>query len=249
MAERKEAKKKGISRRDFIKGTGLAVGGVAISSTVLGVACKPQTTTPPDATQNTTTPPTGTTTTPTKPTANTTTPTQTTTTPAQTTPTVVNENTHFTVNGIAYAVKVQDWWTLNYVLRNSLGMTAQVKYACDEGICGFCTVVIDGKPVLSCMALACEMEGKNIFTVDSLRDKKTGKLHAIQQGFITESGFMCGLCTTGQIMAAKALLDRNPNPSQDDVRFALSNNLCLCGGYDKIQKSVLTAASVLAKGG
>jgi aerobic-type carbon monoxide dehydrogenase small subunit (CoxS/CutS family) len=244
MAEGKEVKKKGISRRDFIKGTGLAVGGVAISSTVLGVACAPANTT---VTNPLTTPPTGTPN-PTAPAATTTAPPPTTTQPTGTTPSVVNENLHFTLNGNPVAVKVQDWWTLNYVLREPLGMTAQVKYACDEGICGFCTVIKDNKVQLSCMTLAVECEGADILTVDSLRDKKTGKLHAIQQGFIQESGFMCGLCTTGQIMAAKNLLDRNPNPTIDDVRLNLSNNLCLCGGYDKIQKSVLTAATLL-KGG
>lgn len=242
MAEGKEIKKKGISRRDFIKGTGLAVGGVAISSTVLGVACQPATTAPPTPTS--TTPPATTNTT--KPGTPTTTTPPVTTAPAQ----VVNvaENIHFTVDGSPVAVKVKDWWTLNFVLRESLGMTAPVKYACDEGICGFCTVIMDGKKQLSCMTLAVECEGKNITTVSGLRAPKTGNLHAIQQGFINESGFMCGLCTTGQIMAAKHLLDNNPNPTKDDVREALSNNLCLCGGYELIQKSVLNAATLL-KGG
>jgi aerobic-type carbon monoxide dehydrogenase small subunit (CoxS/CutS family) len=240
MAEGKEVKKKGISRRDFIKGTGLAVGGVAISSTVLGVACAPNTTTPD--TPTTTTPPS------TQP--GTSVPPTTTPTTGGGQVTVVNPNISFTVDGNAVSVpNVKDWWTLNYVLRNSLDMTGPVKYACDEGICGFCTVIMDGKPALSCMILACECEGKNIQTVAGLRDKKTGNLHAIQQGFITDNAFMCGLCTTGQIMAAKALLDVNKNPSRDDVRLALSNNLCLCGGYDKIQNAVLTAASILAKGG
>jgi aerobic-type carbon monoxide dehydrogenase small subunit (CoxS/CutS family) len=235
MAEGSEAKKKGISRRDFIKGTGLAVGGVAISSTVLGVACKPTTTpvvTPPN---NTTTAPPVTTSPPGQ---------IGTTPPAQ----VVAENIHFTVDGNPVAVPVKDWWTLNFVLRESLGMTGPVKYACDEGICGFCTVIMDGKPQLSCMTLAVECSGKNITTASGLRAPKTGNLHAVQQGFINESGFMCGLCTTGQIMAAKALLDVNPNPTKDDVRLALSNNLCLCGGYELIQKSVLNAATLL-KGG
>jgi aerobic-type carbon monoxide dehydrogenase small subunit (CoxS/CutS family) len=233
MAEGSEAKKKGISRRDFIKGTGLAVGGVAISSTVLGVACRPTDTTVVDPTQPGTTvppvvtPPTG-------------------TTPPQIVS--VAENTNFNLNGAPVAVKVKDWWTLNYVLRETLGMTGPVKYACDEGICGMCTVIMNEKPVLSCMTLAVECEGKTITTVDGLRNKKTGKLDPIQQGFINESGFMCGLCTTGQIMAAKAFLDKNPNPSAADVSLALSNNLCLCGGYELIVKSVLNAAA-LPKGG
>ena len=231
MAEGSEAKKKGISRRDFIKGTGLAVGGVAISSTVLGVACQPTPTEPI---------------TPVQPGEPTVPPVNPPVTPTQ--PVIVAENTNFTLNGSAVAVKVKDFWTLNYVLRETLGMTGPVKYACDEGICGMCTVIMNEKPVLSCMTLAVECEGKSITTVDGLRNKKTGKLDPIQQGFINESGFMCGLCTTGQIMAAKAFLDKNPNPNAADVREALSNNLCLCGGYELIVKSVLNAAT-LPKGG
>ena len=241
MAEGKEVKKKGISRRDFIKGTGLAVGGVAISSTVLGVACKPPETTPTSPT-NTTTPPVST-----SPGQTTTTTTPPTTTATGNTVTVA-ENTNFTVNGAPVSVKLKDWWTLNYVLREELGMTGPVKYSCDEGICGMCTVIVDGKPQLSCMTLAIECAGKSVTTVEGLKDPKTGALHAVQLGFINESGFMCGLCTTGSIMAAKALLDRNPNPTLDEVKLALSNNLCLCGGYELIQKSVLNAATLL-KGG
>jgi len=242
MAEGSKANKKGISRRDFIKGTGLAVGVVAISSTVLGVACKP-TQTPVSTPNSTPTPPPTTT----QPGAVTTPPVTTTgTPPAQVVP--VAENVHFTVDGNAVAVKIKDWWTLNYVLREVLGMQGPVKYSCDEGICGMCTVIMNGKPQLSCMTLAAECEGVKISTTAGLRDAKTGKLHPIQQGFINESGFMCGFCTTGQIMAAKVLLDNNPNPTLDDVKEALSGNLCLCGGYELIQKSVLNAATLL-KGG
>jgi len=98
------------------------------------------------------------------------------------------------------------------------------------------------------MTLAVECAGKSVTTVDGLKDKATGKLHAVQLGFINESGFMCGLCTTGHIMAAKALLDNNPNPTLEQVKLALSNNLCLCGGYELIQKSVLNAATLLRGG-
>ena len=98
------------------------------------------------------------------------------------------------------------------------------------------------------MVLAVECEGKSITTVEGLQDARTGALHPVQQGFINESGFMCGFCTTGNIMTAKAFLDKNPNPTRDDVRLALSNNLCLCGGYELIQLSVLDAAKLMRGG-
>ncbi len=262
-----ELKKGGVSRRDFIKGTGLAVGGAAISSSVFAVACgKPPEVTPgveptPPAPGVTTPPPPGVTTPP----------------PAGTTTSFIcpydnqsfttlaalkahldsahmgatvaaSELTKFTLNGNPIALKIKEYWTLNYVIREVLMMTGGTKIACDEGICGMCTVIMNGKAVLSCMVLAAECEGKSITTVEGLADAKTGKLHPVQQGFINASGFMCGFCTTGTIMAAKVLLDKNASPTRDDVRLALSNNLCLCGGYELIQLSVLNAA-VLMKGG
>ena len=255
-----EVKKSSISRRDFIKGTGLAVGGVAISSSVLAVACgKPAVVTPgaPVATPTPgVTPPKGVETTTTSyicPYDN-----QSFTTLAALKAHLDSahggatiqaaELTKFTLNGIPIALKVKEYWTLNYVIREVLMMTGEVKISCDEGICGMCTIIMDGKPILSCMVLGVECEGKSITTVGGLQDAKTGNLSPVQQGFINESGFMCGFCTTGNIMASTAFLAKNPNPTRDDVRLALSNNLCLCGGYELIQLSVLNAAKLMRGG-
>lgn len=261
-----EVKKGSISRRDFIKGTGLAVGGVAIGSSVLAVACGKPAEIPTPTETPTPDPITGVT-----PPA--------VTPPAPGTTTIsyicpydnqsfttlaalkahldsahmgatvaASELTKFTLNGNAIAIKIKEHWTLNYVIRNVLGMTGGTKISCDEGICGMCTVQIGDKPVLSCMTLAIECEGKTILTVEGLMDPKNGKLDPIQQGFLNESGFMCGYCTTGSIMAAHALLGKNKAPTRDDVRLALSNNLCLCGGYELIQLSVLNAAKLMQGG-
>ena len=259
-----EVKKGSISRRDFIKGTGLAVGGVAISSSVLAVACgKPAVVTPGAPVTPGVTPP---------PTPGAVTPTPGTTTTSFICPydnlsfttlaalkahldsvhmgaTIqVSELTKFTLNGNPTAVKMKDWWTLNYVIREVLMMTGGTKISCDEGICGMCTIIMDGKPILSCMVLGVECEGKSITTIEGLGDPKNGNLTPVQQGFINESGFMCGFCTTGNIMASTAFLAKNPNPTRDDVRLALSNNLCLCGGYELIQLSVLNAAKLMRGG-
>lgn len=248
-----EVKKGSISRRDFIKGTGLAVGGAAISSSVLAVACgKPPET--PTGVEPTNPAPTGTTVTKFSCPYDT-----------QTFDTLAalkshldsahggatlkaSELTTFTLNGTTVALKIKEHWTLNYVIRNVLGMTGGTKISCDEGICGMCTVQVGDKPVLSCMTLAVECEGKTILTPEGLMDPKTGALDPVQQGFINESGFMCGYCTTGHIMAAHAFLAKNQNPTRDDVRLALSNNLCMCGGYELIQLSVLNAAKLMRGG-
>ncbi|MDO8716222.1 MAG: 2Fe-2S iron-sulfur cluster-binding protein [Dehalococcoidales bacterium] len=247
-----EVKKGSISRRDFIKGTGLAVGGAAISSSVLAVACgKPATPTVvnPGAGENTTT-------TVTKflcPYDN------------QSFDTLAalkahldsahmgatvqaSELTKFTLNGTPVAIKIKEHWTLNWVIREVFMMTGGTKVSCDEGICGMCTVIMDGKAVLSCIVLAVECEGKTITTPEGLQDPKTGELHPVQKGFIQEHGWQCGYCATGNIMTAKAFLDKNPNPTTDDVRQALSNNLCLCGAYEHIQLSVLEAAKLMRGG-
>jgi carbon-monoxide dehydrogenase small subunit len=107
---------------------------------------------------------------------------------------------------------------------------------------------MDGKPVLSCIVLAVECEGKAVTTIEGLPDPKTGELHPVQKGFINQHGWQCGYCTTGNVMTAKAFLDKNPNPTTDDVRQALSNNLCLCGAYEHIQLSVLEAAKLMRGG-
>jgi xanthine dehydrogenase YagT iron-sulfur-binding subunit len=146
------------------------------------------------------------------------------------------------VNKTLYRLKVKSNWTLLEVLRRELGLTG-TKKACDRGNCGACTVHVDGKAVYACSVLAIAMEGKKIATIEGLADGE--KLHPIQKSFSEHGGYQCGFCTSGQIMSAKALLDKNPNPTEKDVKTALAGNLCRCGAYPKIIESVL---AVKAKG-
>ncbi|MBI4284439.1 MAG: (2Fe-2S)-binding protein [Chloroflexi bacterium] len=151
------------------------------------------------------------------------------------------------VNGDDYEVGVKPVETLLDVLREKLGLTG-TPMMCDEGECGSCTVLIDGKPVLSCMTLAVECEGKDILTIEGLADPATGELHPLQRTFVERSGMQCGICTPGMILTAKALIDGNPDPTEDDVREALAGNLCRCGNYPRIAECVLAAAELM-KGG
>ncbi len=143
-----------------------------------------------------------------------------------------------TVNDRAYRLKVKSNWTLLEVLRRELGLTG-TKKACDRGNCGACTVNVDGRAVYACSLLAISMEGKKIVTIEGLADGD--KLHPIQKSFSEHGGYQCGFCTSGQMMAAKALLDRNPKPTEQEVRAALAGNICRCGAYPKIIESVLGA--------
>lgn len=144
------------------------------------------------------------------------------------------------VNERVFRLKVKSHWTLLEVLRRELGLTG-TKKACDRGNCGACTVLVDGKAVYACSLLAIGMEGKKILTVEGLRSGE--KLHPIQKAFSEHGGYQCGFCTSGQMMAAKALLDKNPKPTLKEVRVALAGNVCRCGAYPKIIESVLGAAS------
>jgi aerobic-type carbon monoxide dehydrogenase small subunit (CoxS/CutS family) len=121
------------------------------------------------------------------------------------------------------------------------------KRGCDEGTCGACTVLVDGKAVYSCMALAVEYEGKSIETVESL--EKAGGLHPIQQAFIEEDALQCGFCTPGQIMSVNALLDAHPSPQANEIKEALAGNLCRCGAYPKILRAVQAASKLQRQGG
>ena len=140
------------------------------------------------------------------------------------------------VNGREYEVAVSPHRTLLKVLREELGLSGS-KDGCDLGSCGTCTVIIDGNPVLSCLTLACSCEGKEILTIEGV--SSGGKLHPLQENFMKYGAVQCGYCTPGMIMSAKALLDENPNPSELDVRRAISGNLCRCTGYVKIVEAVL----------
>ena len=140
------------------------------------------------------------------------------------------------VNGREYEVAVSPHRTLLKVLREELGLIG-AKEGCDLGSCGACTVIIDGKPVLSCLTLACSCEGKEILTIEGISSEV--KLHPLQDNFMKYGAVQCGFCTPGIIMSAKSLLDENPNPSELDARRAISGNLCRCTGYVKIVEAIL----------
>ncbi len=149
-----------------------------------------------------------------------------------------------TVNGEVYEVAVEPWWTLLEVLREKLYLTG-AKRGCDRGDCGACTVLIDGKAKLSCLTLAVKAQGKEILTVEGLaRDEE---LHPIQRAFVEQGAVQCGFCTPGMVLAAKALLDKNPTPSEEEVSEGLSGNLCRCTGYTKIIEAVLVASETMGK--
>ena len=143
------------------------------------------------------------------------------------------------VNGEIYEVAVDVHRTLLEVLRENLGLTG-TKEACDLGECGSCTVIMDGKPVLSCLTLVMEAQGKDILTVEGLG--KEGKLHPLQQSFVDHGAIQCGFCTPGMIMSAKELLDKNSSPTEEEIKKAISGNLCRCTGYVKIIEAVKAAA-------
>jgi carbon-monoxide dehydrogenase small subunit len=128
-------------------------------------------------------------------------------------------------------------------LRDTLRLTG-AKEGCNNGNCGACTVIMDGVPVNSCVVLAAEAEGAKIETIEGLAEH--GHLHSLQQCFLEGAALQCGVCTPGFLMAAKALLDKNPKPTEHDIRFQLAGNLCRCTGYDKIVRAVQSAAAELA---
>ena len=144
------------------------------------------------------------------------------------------------VNDNEYKVEVAPYHSLCDVLRDKLGFT-EVKNSCNQGECGACTVLVDGKPVSSCLLLAAQAEGRKIVTIRGL--SKNGELHPLQKKFIEYGAVQCGYCTPGMILAAKSLLDENPNPSEDEVRIAISGNICRCTGYQQIVEAIMAAAA------
>jgi carbon-monoxide dehydrogenase small subunit len=148
------------------------------------------------------------------------------------------------INGVTYEVTIEPRRTLLEVLRDSLGLTG-AKKACDTGDCGACTVLMDGKPVASCLVLAVEAQGKDIITIEGLA--KDGQPHPIQQAFVDHGAIQCGFCTPGMILSAKALLDRNPRPTEHEVKEAIAGNLCRCTGYAKIIEAILAASQTLIR--
>lgn len=155
------------------------------------------------------------------------------------------EIANFVVNGKPYEVIIEPHMLLVDVLRDKLGLTG-TKYACGTGDCGACTVLVEGKPVLSCLTLAVTVRGKDILTIEGLVEGTT--LHPIQQAFVDNGAVQCGFCTPGMILSAKALLNENPNPTRDEVEAALAGNLCRCTGYVKIVDAVLAAVETMGQG-
>jgi aerobic carbon-monoxide dehydrogenase small subunit len=145
----------------------------------------------------------------------------------------------FTVNGVPHEVAVPTYRTLLDCLRNDLGLTGS-KEGCGVGVCGACTVLLDGRMISSCIALAVFADGHDVTTVEGLAEDE--RLHPVQQAFVDAGGFQCGICTPGQVVSAKALLDENPHPSDDEIREWMAGNLCRCTGYYKILESIRTAA-------
>jgi aerobic-type carbon monoxide dehydrogenase small subunit (CoxS/CutS family) len=247
MLEEKEKKEqKGLSRREFLKDAGMAVGGATVGSMAFlsacgggnatGVTTKTVTTTIPGGTGNpitttVTVAPTG--------------------AAAYTDPVdgtiyssladlqahfnAVHPNgdaliTAFKVNGTQYAFKVKPYWSLAHVLREGLGLFG-TRLGCNYGECGICTVLVDGMPVFSCMMLACEVENKEVLTIEGLSNG--GTLNPVQQKYFDTEASQCGMCTPGFAMAAQALINSNPNPSMDEVRQAFAGHLCFCGSLHR----------------
>jgi xanthine dehydrogenase YagT iron-sulfur-binding subunit len=146
---------------------------------------------------------------------------------------------HLRINGQSYQLLVESRRTLLDVLRLDLGLTG-TKKGCDQGECGACTVLVDGQTAYSCLMLAIECQDREIVTIEGIMDGD--QLHPIQKAFIEHDGYQCGFCTSGQVLAVKALLDKVPHPSEEQVRQAISGNLCRCGAYPKIIRAAMAAA-------
>jgi aerobic-type carbon monoxide dehydrogenase small subunit (CoxS/CutS family) len=131
--------------------------------------------------------------------------------------------------------------TLAYTLRETLGLTG-TKISCGNGVCGVCTVIMDSKAVPSCRILTIECGGKNVTTIEGLRDPKTGALDPLQQAFVDYTAFQCGFCTPGMIMTSKALLNENPHPTEEEIKEALSGNFCRCVSHYQVLKAVRSVA-------
>ncbi len=143
------------------------------------------------------------------------------------------------VNGDVYEVRAEPWRTLVEVIRDDIGLTG-TKESCSTGECGACTVLLNGKPVNSCLILAVEAQGKDILTIEGLA--QGSELHPLQDAFIRHGAIQCGFCTPGMLLTAKALLDENSHPTEAEIKEAISGNLCRCTGYAKIIKAIVEVA-------
>ncbi len=146
------------------------------------------------------------------------------------------------VNGEDCPVQVKPHWSLAFVLREKIGLTG-TKTGCEMGTCGSCTILLDGQPIFSCLKMAVDTEGHELTTIEGI--ETDGVLHPLQQTFIDDHGMQCGFCTPGMIIAAKALLEENSNPSELEVRQAIGGHLCRCGTYVRIVKSIMNAAEIV----
>jgi carbon-monoxide dehydrogenase small subunit len=144
-----------------------------------------------------------------------------------------------TVNGADYPIEVAPGTTLLFAVRDGVGLTG-AKEGCDDSECGACMMLLDGQPVNSCSYLALQAEGREVTTIEGLADGES--LSPLQSAFLEHGGVQCGFCTPGMLISATSLLERNPHPSEEEVRIALSGNLCRCTGYEGIVKAVLSAA-------
>jgi carbon-monoxide dehydrogenase small subunit len=149
------------------------------------------------------------------------------------------------INGDSYQIWVQPNEFLADVLRGKLDLIG-TKTACDMGVCGSCTVLLDGLPVSSCLTLAVDAEGKEITTIEGL-ENADGELHPVQESFLDKGAVQCGFCTAGMVMTTKGFLDKNPNPTEQEIRRALSGNICRCTGYAKIVEAVEDAAKKMQR--
>lgn len=149
----------------------------------------------------------------------------------------------FTINGHAQELAVEPHETLIELIRERLGLTG-TKKSCDMQVCGACTVLLDGRPVSACTMLAFEARNADLLTIEGMAQGDV--LHPIQEAFIEQSGFQCGFCTPGMILASKALLDENPTPSEDEIKHYMRGNICRCTGYKRILESIVAASKRLA---
>jgi carbon-monoxide dehydrogenase small subunit len=149
------------------------------------------------------------------------------------------------INGEDCPVDVKTHWSLAYVIREKIGLTG-TKTGCEMGTCGSCTVLMDGKPVFSCLRMAVDAEGHELTTIEGIEGET--ELHPLQQTFIDDHGMQCGYCTPGMIIAAKALLDENLDPTEDEVKKAIAGHLCRCGTYVRIVRSIMNAAEIARSG-
>lgn len=147
------------------------------------------------------------------------------------------------VNGYEYEIAVRPNKTLLEVLREDLLLTG-TKEGCDDGSCGSCTVLLDGEPVRSCIFLAADAVGKQILTIEGMANDE--ELHPIQKAFVENGAIQCGYCAPGMILTAKALLEKNPNPTENEIKLAISGNLCRCTGYNKIVSAIKIAGANIA---